>query len=222
MTNGQKTLWSGNGHRKAGSPGSEDPAARRSRGFTFVEILIVFVIIGLAFAVSLPNLQRARTRGRMLGKVKLVRQVVTLARINAIRRHDQVIMFLASDVDAGGGNTVDEFRLGVDEDQDGSLTNEPIINRWAIDDWWFAEGDSGNPPRSVDVDGVDCPGLVVRPGGMVLADSGNSGTGSGAFVITDVNENEIRITINSGSGSMREEMKDLDDAWCSDMIHWRY
>jgi len=183
------------------------------RGFTFMEALVVLGLATVLMVITIPNLQRSRVRAAMLAEVKTVRQAVAIARINAIKNQQQVVVV----TDAGNSVVV-----GIDANEDENITgSEMVLGRWPIAEVITVTNDTTNFLRPVRYLSVNHRGLVVRPTGIVLADASNDGTGSGALLLTDARDNIVRITVTSGVGTITEAMK-VGASWYPGLDYWKY
>jgi prepilin-type N-terminal cleavage/methylation domain-containing protein len=63
-----------------------EPAPRRPSGFTFIEILTVFIVFGIVTAFAMPHLRGYRDKAQLRSAREHVTSYLTLARAAAIRR----------------------------------------------------------------------------------------------------------------------------------------
>ena len=87
---------------------------RRSRGFTFVEVLVVFVILGVIAAIGLPALQQMLHRSKLEGFVRSTGVTMQAARFEAIKRGDPTVVEFHTD----SGNVVAFLDTDGDGEQD--------------------------------------------------------------------------------------------------------
>ena len=71
---------------------SSDRFRRCERGFTLIELLVVIMIIGLLVTIGYPIMWRSLVRAELLGEVNMIQQAASVARINAIRQGEWVVL----------------------------------------------------------------------------------------------------------------------------------
>ena len=70
---------------------------QRRAGFTFVEILMVMILMGLIFAIAFPKFGSLRARGNVLSAKQRVAATIAAARQSAIARGTPVKFVVAGD-----------------------------------------------------------------------------------------------------------------------------
>lgn len=93
---------------------------RRRIGFTFIELLMVFVILGLVFAFAMPKFVSVRTRYNVQSARDRVASTLATARAAAIRR-GRSAWFRRS------GNTI------LVTSENGTLVPDTIVRPYALD-----------------------------------------------------------------------------------------
>ena len=90
---------------------------RTDTGFTLIEMLVVVLVIGIAMALVLPNLDRLTPKHRLRSAAREVASTMELCRHLAITK---VATFgLRYDVEAPGGFTRPAYTVLLPEDEDG-------------------------------------------------------------------------------------------------------
>lgn len=98
---------------------------RRSRGFSFVEIIIVIAIMGLILAIGIPYFTTVLHRSRVDGVAREINMTVLAARLQSIKRGQNVGVVLSTDPSSaiGAYNTAITF---VDAKPDGVLDTTTV------------------------------------------------------------------------------------------------
>lgn len=199
------------------------PNLRDQRGFTLAEILVVMMLIGVIVAVGLPNMLRASIRADMIGEVNQLTQAVAVARINAVKNRQQVVLGFQGNpfTSSSTGGTL---RAWVDTNANEVFDiGEEVLREWFVDDDVELRLDASDPLRLLNSPSGSERGVVVRPDGVTLATTGANPVGAGIFTVEDIHENLIRVVVFSGAGSVVTEMKVPDSSvWDSNLRHWRY
>jgi type II secretion system protein H len=202
---------------------------RRQGGFTLIEALVVLAIIGLVAAISIPSMRRSIMRAKMLEVVRTFEQATAVARINAIKRGENVCLKLLND---GSKQQITQFEAWFDTDADEVHdAGEEIVGRWQIrhaDEWTF-EDSSDFPMYILDsVNGGSERGIVYQPSGMAMtAAGGQVGIGQGAieyFVWQDATKwNRFRMSVFGGAGTVQVRMAIPGSSnWDDNFAHWEY
>lgn len=180
---------------------------------------MVLALIGFIAIYGIPNLMRAKIRAEMLSQVKTVRQAMGVARINAIKRGQQVGWTLQN---INGIATVVAW---VDSDNGQDLDNtEQVLGRWKLPaNISLTEDTDKRLYRLVSSSGP--PGILFLPtGSAVVDDSREVGAGEGGAVLTDLKGNQFRLLVTGGAGTVSEEMwNPVTSRWdATSRNHWRY
>jgi prepilin-type N-terminal cleavage/methylation domain-containing protein len=153
------------------NPRAVPAAFRRSRGFTLIELLIAVLILGILVAFASPFFMRIFRRERLRSAVQEVYSLVLAARLQAVRRNQQVVVF----VDLTNRQIVSwADNLPYNYVQDAP---EPTINQWQIPDYVFfryaPSGGAVDDAAAVTFDAY--PGaagaadrIVFRPDGTIV------------------------------------------------------
>ena len=162
-------------HRRSASSGE--------RGLTFVEILIVVALMGLAAAITLPNFQRAQVQAQADKEMRSVRSLYDYARSEAIKRHAPVTLT----VDADSDGTVDagERELRVLDAGGAVLRRYALRSRFIMDNTPNAESSLAS---------------------FVFTADGSLNGAGGALYFSDRRENYFRLFVTRFMGSPRAEM----------------
>jgi type II secretory pathway pseudopilin PulG len=178
--------------------------------------MVVLAIIGVIAVVGIPNLIRAKVRAEMLGQVKMMRQALAVARINAIKGGQQVGLQMET---VGGNQTLVAW---TDADADEIMDNdERLIGRWTFRPAFSVWEDPSN--RLYRLNGSRQGMLFMPTGSARVAQGGAVGMGQGAAIIGDISGNQIRLTVLGGTATVIEEMKVPDtEEWDTNSRHWRY
>lgn len=175
-----------------------DPRCASEVGFTLTEILVVLVILGVALAVVIPNIQRTRAKADTSFALRTLDAVLTNARSEALRRHSPVVVgfdtgtrvfTVFEDWDPGNAN--------VGTNGDGVLNgSELTIATTTMDDHLhFAAPGGGNAvdPSSATYLEYAADGTLTSPTGGLIA------------YVEDTKGNFFRIRISDVTGSSRLE-----------------
>ena len=201
----------------------------RQAGYTLVEALVVVGLIGIIVAASIPSMQRARIRAKMLEVVRTFQQAAAVSRINAIKRGNNVCLRILAD---GNRQQLTEFRAWIDANANEiEDAGDELIGNWQIHnagDWSFE--DSSLHPMYVlnSAGGGTARGFVYQPNGMALAEAATqAGIGQGAFeyfVWFDARKwNTFEISVFGGAGTVRTLMWDPSaSAYDTRFAHWEY
>ena len=208
---------------------AEDPSGTATgvvrageRGFSLMEILVVLMLVTVIVAVTVPNLRRSRIRAEMLEQVNMCKQAVAVARINAVKGRQQVVLgFVGTALYTAEGG---ELRAFVDGDGDEVYdAGELILKSWEVSDAVEVRLDGTNPLRDLGGAGSE-RGMVFRPDGVTLAGAAAAPVGQGAYRLQDRFGNVIRLTHYSGAGSVEAEMlvPGTANTWDTNLRHWSY
>ncbi len=201
-----------------------------SAGYTLVEALVVVAIIGIIVAISIPSLRRARMRASMLDVVRTFEQAAAVARINAIKRGQNVCLRV---LNGANRQQLSTFRAWMDANENEiEDVGEELVGSWQIrnvDEWSF-ESSSADPLYILNAaGGGTARGLVFFPTGMALSRAGGQvGIGRGAFeyyIWYDAKKwNTFRISVFAGAGTVQAQMWNPAGAgnWSDNFAHWEY
>jgi prepilin-type N-terminal cleavage/methylation domain-containing protein len=198
-----------------------DRGLRLDGGFTLHELLVVVAMIGLILLVALPNLRRSQIRAELLDDVKMVRQALMVARINAIKSSRRVaVMLLPGDTAQPGQSVV----AWVDELGDETLNaGDEEVGRWNLGVKALIGRDLTDTEMSLHPMPGGTRGVVFLPNGSAITHATDVGIGFGSVVISDFRDNRIRLVIAAGAGSIQEQMWNPDlGTWSNELRFWRY
>ena len=79
---------------------------KKSAGFTIVELMITIVVLGIALAFAVPNMQQFIMNNRLTSQLNLLSSNLALARNEAIKQNAFVVVCATTDGEscAGGGS----------------------------------------------------------------------------------------------------------------------
>jgi prepilin-type N-terminal cleavage/methylation domain-containing protein len=206
-------------------PNQNQPAAgsdrKQQRGFTLIEMMVVMVIVGLIVVIALPNLHRAAIRADLLDEVNVVRQGLSLARMQALKTSRRVAVSLVPDSTPQAGHTVVAW---VDDAADGVLNpGDQVVGRWNLGaNTLIGPDDTASEWSLANLSGSQS-GVIFLPSGIAIAHGTDIGIGIGSVVISDLKNNQIRLLISAGAGTVRQQMWDPDlGVWSDEIRFWRY
>jgi len=70
---------------------------KKSAGFTIVELMITIVVLGIALAFAVPNMQQVIMSNRLTSQLNLLSSNLALARNEAVKQNDFVIVCATTD-----------------------------------------------------------------------------------------------------------------------------
>jgi Tfp pilus assembly protein FimT len=183
--------------------------------------VVVLALVGILAVVGIPNLIRAKVRAEMLGQAKMLRQALSVARINAIKGQVPVVMSFEA-----VGNTGGMLTAFVDDDGNETLGGgERVVGSWRFRSTFRVTQSADVNLRFHMLGGqASRRGVVFLPSGSAIVNqSGAVGTGRAAAEITDIKNNRVRIMVNAGAGTVQEEMWDpYNSEWSDKLVFWSY
>jgi len=203
---------------------------RRQGGFTLLEAMVVMAIIGIVAVVTIPSLRRARMRASMLEVVRTFEQAAAVARINAIKRGNNVCLEVLPD---GNAQQITSFRAWLESTAENEVRDagEEIVGEWQIhrrSEWTF-ETSSTSPMYVLNSSGGGTArGIVFQPSGMALSSETirQPGIGQGAFEYYVFQQNKkwnlFRIAVYGGAGTVETMMAVPGGGWDHNFAHWEY
>src|SRR5438067_9952759 len=79
------------------------PIARRARGFTLVELLVVVTIIAIVAVLAIPTMVSASVDRRVFSDAGYVAELFRIARTRAVGRGAAVLVQITATTSSGGG-----------------------------------------------------------------------------------------------------------------------
>lgn len=157
---------------------------RRERGLTFIEILVVLAIMGLAAAIALPTFMRSQVQAQADREMRSIRALFDFARSEAIKNHGPVT--ITADADGNGSISAGEREIVVRDAANVVLRRYSLRSRFQMD----------NTPNSE----TSVAGFVYAADGSLVG-----GTGSDALYFSDRRGNFFRLFVTRFMGSPRAE-----------------
>jgi prepilin-type N-terminal cleavage/methylation domain-containing protein len=138
----------------------------RSGGYSFIELLVVVAIFGLMVAVATPYFLKISRHYRLLGQVHEIQSTLLAARMQAIKRNQQVVVqFFVSDATncPGGGSCATTF---VDNNRNfvqnvGELTIGTYTVKEQQRIFFLNPTNPGDPTRGIAFDTYNGSGILV-------------------------------------------------------------
>ena len=183
--------------------------------------MVVLVIVALIVVIAIPSLRRSMIRADLLEEVNMVRQGLTVARMQAIKSGRRVAVELIPENSAQLGHTVVAW---LDEGEDGALSpGDEVVGEWFMSVKTLIGPDITAPEWSLHALSGTARGIVFLPDGTAIAHANDIGIGFGSVVISDLKDNRIRLIITAGAGTVRQQMWNPDNsAWSDKIKYWRY
>jgi prepilin-type N-terminal cleavage/methylation domain-containing protein len=195
---------------------------RRQRGYTLIEILVVVAFMTMfVVVVVLPNLRRSMVRAELMGEVKMARQALGVARINAIKHSRRVAVLLLPE--SSGDHFNQTIVAWVDETSDEAPNpGDEVVGRWPMGANTAIGPEPLNPNWELHDLASPTKGIVFLPDGSAVVHLDQIGAGEGGFVLSDKIGNRILLLVRT-SGTVEEQMWDSDtNTWSTELKHWRY
>ena len=96
---------------------------KTSSGYTLMELIITLAIVSILAAVAVPNMQEFIKNERLTSQINTLISHLMLARSEAVKRNQPVILCTSSDgATCTGGDAEDGWIVYVDVDSSGSLS----------------------------------------------------------------------------------------------------
>ncbi len=94
---------------------------KKSAGFTIIELMITIVVLGIALAFAVPNMQQFIMSNRLTSQLNLLASNLALARNEAVKQNARVIICATTDGEScadEGASWEDGWIVFVDRDSD--------------------------------------------------------------------------------------------------------
>ena len=101
-----------------------------SKGFTFIELIVVLVVGGIIVAIGAPALRATIQNNRITTQINDLHLTMSLARSEALKRGARITVCISADMDRCGpaGSWSTGWIVFVDDDENGSRApGEPVI-----------------------------------------------------------------------------------------------
>ena len=191
---------------------------RHQQGFSLIEGLIVLLVIGIAAAFAIPNLQRVKIKTETQEGVYRVAGYIDVARSEALKRHTSVGVVYSGDKFFRVFEDWDPDDAVVTTNGDGQLNGaESVIIRKAL---LSSKIRLLSAPPSGDLDPLDV--LFQSGAGTSYKSDGSLSSGDGAVYFADKVGNVFRLRINPVTGSPRIEKWLPNKKWSPKKEDWEW
>lgn len=99
----------------------------RQQGFTIIELMITVALIAIVAAIGIPSFQDIVASNRVVSSINELHAGLRLARIEAVKRNDDVVFCSTSDSASCGGTWGDGWLIYHDADGDGVVDANELI-----------------------------------------------------------------------------------------------
>ena len=99
----------------------------RQQGFTIIELMITVALIAVLAAVGIPSFQTMVASNRVISSINEFHAGLRLARMEAVKRGDSVVMCSTNNYSSCGGTWGDGWLIYQDADGDNSVDADEII-----------------------------------------------------------------------------------------------
>jgi len=157
----------------------------KAAGFTMFELIITIAVVALVVALGIPSFQEIIRNNRMTTTVNAMVSALNMARSEAIKQSQRVVVCPTSDQATCSNDWNDGWMVFSDADGNGALDNPDELVRA------FDAPESGN----VFTWNGDQPYVLFVPSGEIRLMAGDSGNAHGDFTLTNSVSSESK-TIN--------------------------